>query len=850
MNVLFLIAAILLAAMPGWTSVRPFSKSGFTNDPGTLAPYTPPAPHNGTGKKLLAIYMVGSDLESNDLAGTTDLNELITGYNEIAPGAVDVIVAFGGANKDGWRGMKFADMDQVIKDSQNGAYGDETANSSYLYAESQAHMGDESSLILFLQYIQEGYQNYDQRFLVLWDHGGSYSGFGNDENFNFDALSLREIKNAFVNGQAGVWDIIGFDACLMASMEVALIVKDYAKYLIASEELEPGHGWNWKGVVKEYAKRSAAVEAAKAIVNDYVQDIHPYYASGKTLSVVDLSRMDEASSKIDAVAWAFANALDNNTEDKPAVLEASTKSQVYGQQGKNDQRISLDLLHFAQIAQSKIVSGENSQKLAELIAVLQSLVVLARDDGTKPNSNGISITAPENSPGISAYYGTPGMEAFQTAFQKIKQDDVESPDIVDQNPDADAGDIDFSDPLLSLFEGEVDPAFYEWLWKLEEEIWIEYEAGNLTDDELNEELELLYSSYTEESPEYQEWLAEVVYDPEQLMTFVFIPESILSYFISGDFELPPAIDGSEESDGDIASFNPSPSYPFLIGDRAAFVYQNGGHGPGTQPLSDTPVQIQGLLVDFSDPNLTNVVTTFGLLSTFDVDDDGNIDDWFMTVAEVEAYSTSKPGQFFTPKWNQYWYFMDYDPEADPMYLPLYFTNKTKILGRYFTLYASEIDYQDADVDYSTGTHEVDFYGNPVDYASLNFIVADNNIVVDHDIRPYKILYSGPDDEYGTVQYDKNAKKIKIGDAIRFYSLGINLTREGYDFWFEESDLLTIAQEPTYFVELLQFEDENGELLDYYYAMRAEDVAGNAVMTDPALAAAPPDDTSVSNWSIY
>ena len=68
--------------------------------------------------------MVGSDLEENDRkyeAGTLDFKELIKGYDSLPDDhVVEVIVAFGGSDKDGWRGMKFADMGQIIDDSLDG----------------------------------------------------------------------------------------------------------------------------------------------------------------------------------------------------------------------------------------------------------------------------------------------------------------------------------------------------------------------------------------------------------------------------------------------------------------------------------------------------------------------------------------------------------------------------------------------------------------------------------------------------------------------------------------------------------------------------------------------------------
>ena len=102
--------------------------------------------------------MVGSDLEENGRAGSTDLVELIDGYDALPDSqAVEVIVAFGGARTDGWRGMKFASISQLTTDAQDMEFGNETGPNAYLYQADGAHMGDESSLKLFLDYLRDGY---------------------------------------------------------------------------------------------------------------------------------------------------------------------------------------------------------------------------------------------------------------------------------------------------------------------------------------------------------------------------------------------------------------------------------------------------------------------------------------------------------------------------------------------------------------------------------------------------------------------------------------------------------------------------------------------------------------------
>ena len=261
--------------------------------------------------KLLAIYMVGSDLEGDNGFGTDDLKELLDGYESLDGGAaLEIVVAFGGADKDGWRGMKFADIGQIWDDFADRAFGNEAGAEAYLYRDDGANMGDEDSLRLFLDYLRDGYGDFDQRFLTLWDHGNSYKEFGNDSNFDNDALSMDEISGAFLQSRPGTFDLIGFDACLMASVEVAKVVEPHARYMIASEELEPGHGWLWSEVVRAYAEEDDVVEVGRRMVDNFVQDVHPEFTDGKTLSLLDLGRYDDLVAALDPVAWAFGQHLD------------------------------------------------------------------------------------------------------------------------------------------------------------------------------------------------------------------------------------------------------------------------------------------------------------------------------------------------------------------------------------------------------------------------------------------------------------------------------------------------------------------------------------------------------------
>ena len=89
--------------------------------------------------------------------------------------------------------------------------------------------------------------------IILWDHGRGINGFGADFVFNNDKLTLDGMKQAFANASKITnnkkFELIGFDSCLMASVEVANSVKSFGNYMVASEEIEPQWGWDYSSIL-------------------------------------------------------------------------------------------------------------------------------------------------------------------------------------------------------------------------------------------------------------------------------------------------------------------------------------------------------------------------------------------------------------------------------------------------------------------------------------------------------------------------------------------------------------------------------------------------------------------------
>lgn len=99
-----------------------------------------------------------------------------------------------------------------------------------------------------------------------------------------------------------LFDVIGFDACLMGMAEIAEIVKKYAHFMVGSEEVELGTGWHYERILASLLNSNFdSIELIKAIVHAYNITYGPI-TNDYTLAALDLSLMGEMENNINAVA--------------------------------------------------------------------------------------------------------------------------------------------------------------------------------------------------------------------------------------------------------------------------------------------------------------------------------------------------------------------------------------------------------------------------------------------------------------------------------------------------------------------------------------------------------------------
>ena len=328
---------------------------------------------NGEDEITMMVYMCGTDLESKHGMASNDLNEMMKA--EISD-KIKIIVYTGGCKQ--WK--------NGISSQTNQIYRVRSGKMELLEANmGNKAMTDPATLTEFINYCSKNYPS-NRNMLVFWDHGGgSLSGYGYDElHSSSGSMTLGGINKAL--GSAGIkYDIIGFDACLMATVETDLMAASYADYMIASEETEPGVGWYYTRWLTELSKNTsmATTEIGKMIIDDFV-DVCARSCQGQktTLSIVDLAELSETLPD-DFKAFS-KKTTDLITEKKYSVVaDARSASREFAQSSQIDQ---VDLVNFAMN-----MGTDEGKKLADTIL---AAVKYNRTSSNMTNAYGVSVYFP------------------------------------------------------------------------------------------------------------------------------------------------------------------------------------------------------------------------------------------------------------------------------------------------------------------------------------------------------------------------------------------------------------------------------------------------------------------------
>jgi hypothetical protein len=281
----------------------------------------------------------------------------------------------------------------------------------------EVNMGDHNNLITFGGFAMDCFKA-NHYIILLTDHGGGfYEGCVWDDMYD-NPLTTPEIhtamsylceKNLAINGKK--IDVVILETCLMASVELAYEIKDYANYLVAPELLGTANLLIWNSVLhhdvslrwlkKNYDSPTVTLDFCKVIVDSYIQSwitcsilvpgtlaLYPCVQWG----VIDLTKISALVIDLDD----FCNAIIANLPaTRLNVLSALDLTESY--ENKN----LYDLSHFLKNIIFTFNDDAVIKQLAQDVQNSLSTVMIYNRDFLHPTLNGYTYW---HTKGLSIYF--------------------------------------------------------------------------------------------------------------------------------------------------------------------------------------------------------------------------------------------------------------------------------------------------------------------------------------------------------------------------------------------------------------------------------------------------------------
>ena len=328
-----------------------------------------------TGGMTLMIYMCGSNLESEGGYASKDIREMIHALP--AGGNTQVLILASGS--ESW------ELEE-IKPFTTGMYRLENETITHVTDLPSSSMGSSVTLSSFLEMT---YLNYpaDRYGLIIWDHGGGpmigvcYDTVFSEEG-KTDCLTLPELKKGLQDSPFAHEKLcfIGFDACLMASLETAATIADYADYMIASEEPESSDGWDYS-FLKESLENLDAREIVNHISDSYMKQ-NESALKDVTISCIDLSRIEELQTEMDSLF----DSLKVDALNYPFLAEIRDEARMVGSGSQYDYDL-VDLVDLLSLYQEY-----GAAETGHLLEILSGIIISNQTNARF--RNGLSIYYP------------------------------------------------------------------------------------------------------------------------------------------------------------------------------------------------------------------------------------------------------------------------------------------------------------------------------------------------------------------------------------------------------------------------------------------------------------------------
>jgi len=350
---------------------------------------------------LIGIYLAADN--NLDSAATSDINEILRGG---VPENVTVLMLVDRA-KLGEYGS-FGEIEGLAPHSTAKWLRITSKGLEELEDLGEINTADPATVRMFVQRLGE--EPAQRRAVVFWDHGSSFT-FGADDSARDpnSSMSVADIAAQFrvdprdKASDYARFDLIGFDACLMSSLEALAEFQPIAPLYVGSAELEPGDGWNYEALFSFMGRTPNLTprDLANTIVNgygDYYRD-KPARAGGLQVTQAawstDSAEVSQALAQLASVYEQESSSKAGNYNLVADLFSAQAESTFYARDTEDPEERTnwMDVGEF--LANHTRTGGPAvADAAAQVRAALERLRVAHRTDGRADDVMGLSIYFP------------------------------------------------------------------------------------------------------------------------------------------------------------------------------------------------------------------------------------------------------------------------------------------------------------------------------------------------------------------------------------------------------------------------------------------------------------------------
>ncbi len=217
--------------------------------------------------------------------------------------------------------------------------------------------------------------------------------------------TLSKISQNLLGGEK--FDLICMDACHMGMIEIGSQIKDYAHYMVGSEEVEPGSGYNYIYLLSPFLQTTLSAEqfachAVNAYEKEYVYDNADY-----TQSAINLQDYNDLEQSVKTMTQYLTTLIsgERGSDFRQMIRSIRTNKNYTTEFCDTDY---IDFCHFYKSLTEAINTVRQQESFSsQTIQLLEAIQLLARQTiNTIPNyiiENSSGVNLP-NAYGLAIYF--------------------------------------------------------------------------------------------------------------------------------------------------------------------------------------------------------------------------------------------------------------------------------------------------------------------------------------------------------------------------------------------------------------------------------------------------------------